>query len=340
MAPKGMQCEYRATHEFGNDGVCNLCFKAKLVAEKEQAVLDRPPEALVPVNIGVDLAVTAGDEPLVPVYSIQAPGKQVFILPTGWDTQVNESMRQAFSNSLASAQANAQAIVNAIPYQRMMPLQELGMLQTQKAWLEVDKKPVPAGMLARIEDLQRQYHPYTKAGLAEQAVEDARIAETYAKQKACDHRALQLSEDGYEADCSLCGKYFDEVELDDLKAERAHLEQVQLKASAKVAALLLPALAKELAVIGTPCKHFDRRYESANSAALICNSCGERFSMEQAFALEQALTVRSCPGAPNGKLTWQAGATKPDGRIACDCGADFPDLGSYTRHRATTGTSR
>ena len=340
MAPKGMQCEYRATHEFGNDGVCNLCFKAKLVAEKEQAVLDRPPEALVPVNIGVDLAVTAGDEPLVPVYSIQAPGKQVFILPTGWDTQVNQQMRQAFGNSLASAQANAQAIVNAIPYGRLMPLQELSMLQVQEAHLKVAGQAVPAALSAQIKALQAQYHPYTKAGLAEQAVEDARIAETYAKREACDHRALQLSEDGYEADCSLCGKYFDEVELDDLKAERAHLETVQLKASAKVAALLLPALAKELAVIGTPCKHFDRRYESANSAALICNSCGERFSMEQAFALEQALTVRSCPGAPNGKLTWQAGATKPDGRIACDCGADFPDLGSYTRHRATTGTSR
>jgi len=254
---------------------------------------------------------------------------------------VNQQMKQAFGNAnVAAYQAQMQQIVNAIPYQRMMPLQELSMLQTQKAHLDVQMLPVPSGMLARIEDLQRQYYPYTAKGLEDEAAQQAHIDAIHGKQDACDHRALQLSEDGYEADCSLCGKYFDEVELDDLKAERAHLEQVQLKASAKVAALLLPALAKELAVIGTPCKHFDRRYESANSAALICNSCGERFSMEQAFALEQALTVRSCPGAPNGKLTWQAGATKPDGRIACDCGADFPDLGSYTRHRATTGTAR
>jgi hypothetical protein len=219
MTKTGMACEYRATHEFGADGCCNLCFKARLVAEKEQAKLDGP------------------DEPLAPLQS--APIVTSPPLPTGWTSQMNGLP----AGGTITFPTEMTWTGNTT---KLMPLTELSWLQVQEAHCKVAGTPTPREWTARIAELQAQYYPYTKTGLLEQAAQEAHRKFVEEKQRVCDHRALTLSEDGYEADCALCGKYFDEVELDDLQAERAHLEKVELKTSARLAALLLPRLASEL----------------------------------------------------------------------------------------------
>ncbi len=258
---KGMACEYRATHEFGDDGCCNLCFKAKLVAEKEQQAIDCPP-----VNLGVDVAVKGGDEPL--------PDFHVPELPTGWSGTITW-------NTTAWHTASTPAEQSA----RLMPLQELSQLQAQAA-LNVAQGRIDTALGPRIEELKRQYYPFTKAGVLEREAEEARHRFEAEKQRVCEHRALYLGkgEDEHTADCAQCGKFFDEVELDELMAERRHLEQLRLTASQRIAEALAPAMANALQALGPLDIHAAR--QDSLTGAVVCE-CGQTFADLGAFTLHR-----------------------------------------------------